>query len=66
MYVCICNALNESAVRTALESGGPGTSVAGIYRQLGCTPKCGRCVEGMRSYLDAAGCGSAPLKLAAD
>lgn len=45
MYVCICNALNERRVRSALESGA--RTVSALYSQNGCRPQCGKCVPVM-------------------
>lgn len=43
MIVCVCNGLNERKVRQALNTNG-GCAV-GVYRDLGCRPRCGKCVE---------------------
>lgn len=42
MIVCVCNALRESEVRSAVRHGArnPGTA----YRRLGCQLQCGQCV----------------------
>lgn len=47
MYLCLCNGLTESRVRSALaEHPGPaGTSDA--YRACGCTALCGACAAAM-------------------
>lgn len=42
MYVCICHALREKDVRHAVDEGH--TTLAGVYKKLGCRPRCGKCV----------------------
>ena len=46
MYVCICNAFTEKQVSTAIHTGV--SSPAGVFRHLGCTPQCGKCVPTVR------------------
>jgi bacterioferritin-associated ferredoxin len=43
MYVCLCHALTDRQVRAAIDQGGARTP-AQVYRQLGCTPRCGKCL----------------------
>jgi len=50
MYVCICNALTERHVHSAIRQDGA-TSVSGVYRCLGATPQCGKCVRSVRAML---------------
>lgn len=50
MYVCICNGINERAVRDALDRGAD--KVSDIYRTNGCAPRCGQCVPDMRRALE--------------
>ncbi len=47
MYVCICNAFTEKQVVRVLSGGA--LSPAGVYRHLGCTPQCGKCIPSVRS-----------------
>ncbi|HEY1259436.1 MAG TPA: (2Fe-2S)-binding protein [Stellaceae bacterium] len=42
MYVCVCNAFTDRDVRSHAERDA-GT-VSTVYRSLGATPKCGKCV----------------------
>jgi len=42
MYVCVCNAITESAVKRAVAAQ-PGT-IADVYRALDAHPTCGKCV----------------------
>ncbi|HKU96311.1 MAG TPA: (2Fe-2S)-binding protein [Vineibacter sp.] len=41
MYVCICNAVNERAVRDAIGRGC--RTVGEVYRSCGARPQCGKC-----------------------
>lgn len=43
MYVCVCNALNERAVRDAVNRGA--TTPGQVYRALGVKPRCGKCAD---------------------
>ncbi|MDA5194695.1 (2Fe-2S)-binding protein [Govanella unica] len=56
MYVCICNALSEKAVRSvAQREGGPSTT-SEIFRCLGAAPQCGKCIShAMSVYHDERG-----------
>jgi bacterioferritin-associated ferredoxin len=49
MYICLCNAVTDRAIRHA--AGTPGCSVSDVYRALGCAPKCGKCVPVVRAML---------------
>ena len=49
MYVCICNAFTEKQVVRVLS--GEALSPAGVYRHLGCTPQCGKCIPSVRSMV---------------
>lgn len=45
MYVCICNALSEKKVREAANVLGGAATASEIFRSLGSTPQCGKCVS---------------------
>ncbi len=45
MYVCICHAIRESDVRRVVCDGE--ITMAGVYKRLGCRPRCGTCVGTM-------------------
>jgi bacterioferritin-associated ferredoxin len=48
MYVCICNALKEAEARRVA----PACDAAHeIYDQLGCAPRCGRCMPAMEDIM---------------
>ena len=54
MIVCICNALNEQAVRRAIHEGAK--SADGVFLHHGCEPQCGKCVCEVRAMVrDGAG-----------
>lgn len=52
MYVCICNAVTDSAIRKAVNDGA--TSFRDVSMRTGCSTQCGRCVPVARSILDEA------------
>jgi len=52
MYVCICNAVNESAIQQAVENGV--TSFRDLSFTTGCGLQCGSCVKLAREVLDKA------------
>lgn len=53
MYVCICNALSEKAVRAVAQREGGAASTSEIFRCLGAAPQCGKCVShAMSVYRD--------------
>lgn len=56
MYVCICNAISERHVRTAIAGGA--TTVGKIYRACGSQPQCGRCKPSICEMLGEAKSGA--------
>jgi bacterioferritin-associated ferredoxin len=52
MYVCICKAVTDSAIRTAVSEGA--SSLRELSLRTGCSTQCGRCVNTAREILDAA------------
>jgi len=58
MYVCICNAITDSEVRTLVSQGA--RSVAQIYRRLGCKPQCCKCVDDVKRVVNGADALSLP------
>ena len=52
MYVCICNAVTDSAIRQAVNEGA--RSLRDLSARTGCSTQCGRCVPVAREVLDAA------------
>ncbi|MCB2099821.1 MAG: (2Fe-2S)-binding protein [Rhodobacterales bacterium] len=43
MYICVCNGLNECAVRDACDRGA--RTAETVYRHHGVRPQCGKCVH---------------------
>ena len=43
MYICLCNGFTDGQVHSVCEE--PHSRVSDIYRALGCTAKCGKCVQ---------------------
>jgi bacterioferritin-associated ferredoxin len=60
MYLCNCNGLSERAIREALAPCASGASrpvsVAALFDEFGCRPRCGKCVEEMRQLIGVAQC----------
>ena len=52
MYVCICNAISDRHVRTAIAGGA--TTVGKVYRACGSQPQCGRCKPSICDMLSEA------------
>ena len=54
MYVCLCHAISDGAVRACCQD--EADTVADVYRALGVRPQCGKCVpmvvEIMREALE--------------
>jgi bacterioferritin-associated ferredoxin len=49
MYICLCNGITDRDIHRAAAAGDG--SVAQIYRGLGCTPQCGKCVPVVRQMV---------------
>jgi bacterioferritin-associated ferredoxin len=52
MYVCICKAVTDSAIRQAVNEGA--RSLRDLSARTGCSTQCGRCVSMAREVLDMA------------
>jgi len=50
MYICICKAVTDSAIRCAVENGT--TSMRGLRERLGCSGQCGKCAREVRNLRD--------------
>ena len=61
MYVCVCNAVTDRQIRSQSECG-RGT-VAEVYRALGITVKCGKCVSTAKCIIDEAQAEAGPSTL---
>ncbi|MBN8726958.1 MAG: (2Fe-2S)-binding protein [Xanthomonadales bacterium] len=60
MYVCICNAVTDRAIRQAAESG---HSFVELSRATGCSDCCGNCEELAREIFDTAAARALDLPL---
>jgi bacterioferritin-associated ferredoxin len=49
MLICICNRVNDKQLKSAIAGGAQ--SVSQVYRQCGCQPQCGKCVDFVREQL---------------
>jgi len=65
MYICICNAVTESAIRQAVREGA--RSVFDLTLRTGCSTQCGTCTDVVRDILEVTlaemGAERAPVKL---
>jgi bacterioferritin-associated ferredoxin len=52
MYVCICEAVTEDAVRAEIAAGA--RSVGDLAERTGASTNCGSCLEHLQELLDAA------------
>jgi len=50
MYVCVCNGIKDSQVRSAAQNGA-GT-VGQVFKAHGCKPDCAQCVGCIRDVLE--------------
>ena len=50
MYVCICKAVTDRAIREAVYDGT--TTMAGLRKHLGCTGQCARCATHVKEIRD--------------
>jgi bacterioferritin-associated ferredoxin len=53
MIVCSCNVLSDAQVRETVNAATARTA-GEVYRCLGCSPRCGRCVRTIRAIMDDA------------
>jgi bacterioferritin-associated ferredoxin len=52
MIVCSCNVFSDAEVKsTVVRNDGP-PRISQVYRSLGCSAKCGRCVHTVKAILD--------------
>ena len=52
MYICICKAVTDGQIRSAVEDGV--TSMSGLRESLGCTGQCGKCGRHVKQVRDEA------------
>lgn len=51
MYVCVCNAISDKAIKAAVANGA--RTLADLQSQLGVATSCGCCASCAESYLEA-------------
>ncbi len=52
MYICICKAVTDGQIRSAVQDGV--TSLSGLRDSLGCTGQCGKCGRQVKQVRDQA------------
>ena len=52
MYICICKAVTDGQIRSAVQEGV--TSLSGLRQSLGCTGQCGKCGRHVKQIRDQA------------
>jgi len=53
MIICSCNVISDRDVRACVKPCGASADRArDVFRHLGCTPKCGRCVRNIQSQFE--------------
>ncbi|MCI0467731.1 MAG: (2Fe-2S)-binding protein [Beijerinckiaceae bacterium] len=52
MIVCSCNVLSDAHVRDAINSKSCPLTPGAVYKCLGCSPNCGRCIATLRAILN--------------
>ena len=50
MYICICKAVTDHDIRSAVRNGT--STIRGLRNQLGCTGQCGKCKQQVREIRD--------------
>ena len=50
MYICVCHAVSDSAIRAAVRNGA--TNFRELSFQTGCGTQCGSCVKQAREIMD--------------
>ncbi len=59
MIVCSCNVIADSEIRAALNSGACPRTPSAVYKCLGCSLNCGRCIATVRTVINEANAGTA-------
>jgi len=54
VIICSCNVLSDAKVRASLQSETAPRTPGAVYRCLGCSPNCGRCLATVRSIISEA------------
>ncbi|MGO9135007.1 MAG: bacterioferritin-associated ferredoxin [Methylovirgula sp.] len=59
MIVCSCNVLSDTKIRASIQGDGGARTPGAVYRCLGCSPNCGRCVVTVQRLISEASMGDA-------
>lgn len=54
VIICSCNVLSDAKVRASLQGETAPRTPGAVYRCLGCSPNCGRCLATVRSIITEA------------
>ncbi|QBR70964.1 (2Fe-2S)-binding protein [Beijerinckiaceae bacterium] len=60
MIVCSCNVISDTKIRDTLKSGACPRTPGGVYKCLGCSPTCGRCMTTLKTIIKEALANTAP------
>lgn len=51
MYLCVCKAVSDQQIRQAVEQGA--RTIGDVSARFGVGIECGKCIDGIREFLDA-------------
>ncbi|HUB65145.1 MAG TPA: (2Fe-2S)-binding protein [Methylocella sp.] len=54
MIVCSCNVLTDTEIKDVVMSGSCPRTPGAVYKCLGCSPNCGRCIATLRVIINEA------------
>ncbi|MGA7657612.1 MAG: (2Fe-2S)-binding protein [Methylocella sp.] len=54
MIVCSCNVLTDAKIRDIVTGGMCPRTPGAVYKCLGCSPNCGRCIATLRMIISEA------------
>ncbi len=54
VIICSCNVLSDAKVRASLQGETAPRTPGAVYRCLGCSPNCGRCLATVRTIITEA------------
>ncbi|HEY8006678.1 MAG TPA: (2Fe-2S)-binding protein [Methylocella sp.] len=52
MIVCSCNVLTDTNIKDIVSSGTCPRTPGAVYKCLGCSPSCGRCIATLRNIIN--------------
>jgi bacterioferritin-associated ferredoxin len=61
MIICSCNVFSDAEVRDVIDGGSCPQTPGAVYKCLGCSPSCGRCLAAVRAILNEH-CAGAAIK----